>query len=62
MNEVEGEHSKNLGTEDEGTYEIMYLLFPIVTCLGSSILIGSLTLGLAGICDVASTVGMEGAI
>ena len=50
------------GTEDEGTCEIMYVVFPIVTHLGSAILIGSLTLVLGGICDVASTAGMEGAI
>ena len=53
---------KEQGTEDEGTYEIMYVVFPIVTCLGSGILIGSLTLVLGGICDVASTARMEGAI
>ena len=48
------------GTEDEGICEIMYVVFPIVTRLGFGIIIGSLTLGLAGICDVASTTGMEG--
>ena len=50
------------GTEDKVTREIMYMVFPIVTRLGSGILIGSLTLVLGGICDVASTAGMEGGI
>ena len=50
------------GTEDEGICEIIYVVFPIVTRLGSGILIGSLTLVLGGICVVASTIGMEGEI
>ena len=50
------------GTKDEGICEIMYVVFPIVTRLGSGILIGSLTLDLGGVCDVASTAGMEGAM
>ena len=53
---------KEQGTQDEGTYEIMYVAFPIVTRIGSGIVIGSLTLVLGGICDVASTAEMEGAI
>ena len=32
------------GIEDEGTCEIMYVVFPIIPRLGSGILIGSLTL------------------
>ena len=62
MNEVEGEHSKNKEPRTKGICEIMYMVFPIVTRLGYGILIGSLTLGLGGICDVASTTGMEGAM
>ena len=50
------------GTKDEGTYEIMYVVFPIVTRLGFHILMGSLTLVLGGIYDVVSTAEMEGAI
>ena len=53
---------KEQGNEDKGTYEIIYVVFSIVTHLRSGILIGSLTLVLGGICDVASTAGMEGAI